>query len=127
MKSCFPEINDLHDGTHNAYSEPIPIVLLGIFSELVQAPQHQELICQELAEHKIQAIDGDSVKALARLPHLNAVINEALRLYPVLLTGGSRKSGPNGVVIAGTFIPPHTTIISPRFSIQRSQYIQSHK
>ncbi|KUI64406.1 Tryprostatin B 6-hydroxylase [Cytospora mali] len=104
-----------------AGSEPIPIVLLGIFSELVQAPQHQELIYQELVNHGIRSVDVENYKALGRLSHLNAVIQEALRLYPVLLTGAPRKSGSNGVIIAGKYIPPHTTIVSPRYSIQRSK------
>ena len=97
-------------------SEPIPIVLLGIFSELAQKPQHIELIHQEL-----QGVDITDAKALGRLPHLNAVIGETLRLYPVLPTAGSRKTGKSGVTIGGTYIPPHTTIILPRFTIQRSK------
>ncbi|KAL2259505.1 hypothetical protein VTK26DRAFT_6795 [Humicola hyalothermophila] len=99
-----------------AGSEPIPVVLLGIFAELAQKPEHIELIYQEL-----QGVDITDAKALSRLPHLNAVISETLRLYPVLLTAGSRKAGKSGVTIGGTYIPPHTTIILPRYTIQRRE------
>lgn len=74
-------------------------------------------------DHGYRSIDIDNYMSLCRLKHLNAVIHEALRLYPVLLTGAPRKTGPNGLTIADTFIPPETTIVSPRYIIQRSAYI----
>ncbi|KAI0896941.1 cytochrome P450 [Annulohypoxylon nitens] len=99
-----------------AGSEPIPVVLLGLFSELARKPDHIEAVYSEVANADIA-----DTKFLGGLPHLNAVIQEALRLYPVLPTAGPRKVGKNGVVIAGVFIPPFTTIISPRFPIQRRE------
>lgn len=97
-------------------SEPVPVVLVGLFSELARKPEYIEAIHQELAD-----ADITENKALAKLPLLNAAIQEALRLYPVLPTGGSRKTGKNGLMIAGVFIPPNTTVIGPRFTIQRSR------
>ena len=52
---------------------------------------------------------------------LNAVINETLRLHPVVLTNGIRMTGPQGVSIAGQYIPPHTNIVAPRYTISRSE------
>lgn len=100
-----------------AGSEPVPVVLIGLFSELARKPEHIEGICQELKD-----VDINDSKALANLPYLNAAIQEALRLYPVLPTGGSRKTGPSGVTIGGVFIPPNTTVIGPRFTIQRRKF-----
>jgi cytochrome P450 len=97
-------------------SEPIPVVLLGLFSELARKPYHIETTYSELVE-----ADITDTKVLSRLPHLNAVIQEALRLYTVLPTAGSRKTGKNGVTIGGVFIPPNTTIVNPRYSIHRSE------
>jgi len=99
-----------------AGSEPIPIVLLALFAELAQKPQHIESVYAELSAANIT----DS-KVLSGLPYLNAVIQEALRLYPVLPSAGSRKTGEIGVTIAGVFIPPHTTIVNPRYSIHRRE------
>ncbi|KAI0202863.1 cytochrome P450 [Astrocystis sublimbata] len=97
-----------------AGSEPIPVVLIGIFAELARKPEHIEAVFQE-----VQEIDISDTKALSTSPHLNAVIQEALRLYTVLPTAGPRKVGQSGLTVNGVFIPPYTTIINPRYSIHR--------
>ena len=102
------------------YSEPTAVALIAVFCELSQHLHHAEKIYGELMD-----VDVTDLKALASLPHLNAVIKEALRLHPALLTGGNRKTNANGVTIGGRFIPPHTTIVAPRFSIGRSKSLCS--
>ncbi|KAI9643581.1 hypothetical protein NHQ30_008202 [Ciborinia camelliae] len=99
-----------------AGSEPIPVVLLGLFSELARNPHQIETAYAEIAEKDIT-----DTKVLSGLPYLNAIIQEALRLYPVLPTAGSRKTGKHGVTIAGVFIPPNTTVVNPRYSIHRRE------
>ena len=70
--------------------------------------------------------DLTDIKVLAALPHLNAVINEAMRLHPAALTGGVRKTPDNeGVNIAGVYIPPETTIVAPRYTISRRECVLS--
>lgn len=64
-------------------------------------------------------MDVTDLKALTRLPYLNAVLSEAFRMYPVLMTGGNRKTSEKGAFVAGRYIPGNTTIVAPRFSIQR--------
>ncbi|ORY67019.1 cytochrome P450 [Pseudomassariella vexata] len=105
-----------------AGSEPTAMSLIGVFCELAKYPQHADIIYDELinAGSGSDEITTDR-KILCRLKHLNAVLNESLRLYPALPTGGARKSTKNGVTIGGNFIPPHTTIIAPRFSIFRME------
>ncbi|KAG6369001.1 hypothetical protein INS49_003220 [Diaporthe citri] len=105
-----------------AGSEPTAYVLLGIFCELAKHPQHAEQIYAEVRD-----VNVSQVKALNRLLHLNAVINETLRLYPVLLTGGARKAMDEGVWIGNKFIPPNTTIVAPRYSIMRRDQFHSRK
>ncbi|KAI1270202.1 cytochrome P450 [Xylariaceae sp. FL1019] len=99
-----------------AGSEPIPVVLIGLFAELARKPEWIEAIYEEM-----QGVDIRDTKTLSTLTQLNAVIQEALRLYPVLPTAGSRKVGSEGVMIGGVFIPPKTTIINPRFTIHRRE------
>lgn len=65
--------------------------------------------------------DITNTKALSQLVLLNAAIQEALCLCPVLPTGAPRQTGKDGIFVAGVFIPPHTVIVSPRFYIQRSK------
>ncbi|GKT57817.1 cytochrome P450 [Colletotrichum tofieldiae] len=99
-----------------AGSEPTAAALIGIFCEMSKHPEHADKIYEELKD-----VDATNLKILTSLPHLNAVINEGLRLYPALLTGGARKTTENGATIGGTFIPPHTTIIAPRHVISRRE------
>ncbi|KAF9876190.1 cytochrome p450 [Colletotrichum karsti] len=99
-----------------AGSEPTAAALIGIFCEMAKHPEHVDKIYEELKD-----VDVTDLKTLTSLPHLNAVINEGLRLYPALLTGGARKTTENGANIGGTFIPPNTTIIAPRHVISRRE------
>ncbi|EAW15346.1 cytochrome P450 [Aspergillus clavatus NRRL 1] len=100
-----------------AGSEPTAAVLVGVFTELARHPQHAETIRREM-----QQLDIRDARALAQhCPHLDAVIFEALRLYPALPTGGNRKTLQEGTTIGGTFIPPETTIVAPRFVISRRE------
>lgn len=66
-------------------------------------------------------------KVLTRLPFLNAVLSESLRLHPALITGGSRQAGEHGITIAGTFIPPYTNIVAPQYHIARSEFASTLK
>lgn len=92
--------------------------MISIFAELGQHPEQIEKIHQELT-----TIDNiNDVHQLSKLPHLNAVINETMRLYPALLSAGSRKTTQNGMTIAGRFIPADTTIICPRFTVGRRMF-----
>ncbi|KAL9122404.1 MAG: hypothetical protein Q9187_001041 [Circinaria calcarea] len=78
-------------------------------------PQHAKKIRTEL--DTIPSIYD--TKALKTLDHLNGAINETLRLHPSVPTGGYRESPPQGVEIAGHFIPGNTTIVSPRYTMGR--------
>lgn len=104
--------------TDTLSSDPTTVTLIGLFAELAKHPAHQDKIFDEVAE-----IDVTDLKKLSSLPHLNGVIKETLRLYPSLLSGGSRKTTENGAMIGGKFIPPHTTIVCPRYSINRRKLV----
>ncbi|KAL7930099.1 cytochrome P450 [Trichoderma chlorosporum] len=97
-----------------AGSEPTAVALIAVFCELAKHSEHAELIHEE-----VKSADVTDLKTLVNLPHLNAVIKEALRLHPALLTGGSRKTTASGITIGDRFIPPNTTIAAPRYTIGR--------
>lgn len=58
---------------------------------------------------------------LHTLPHMDGFINEVLRSVPPAMTGLPRLTGPHGMIIDGTFIPPFTRVIAPKYVIMRSE------
>lgn len=84
---------------------------------MARYPEHADRIFSE-----IQGVDVRDANALAALPHLNGVINEILRLVPPAMTGGGRITGPKGLLVDGTLIPPFTKVTAPKYVIKRSSF-----
>lgn len=97
-------------------SDPTTVTLIGAFAELAKHPEQADKVFEEVI-----AVDETKLRDLATLPHLSAVIKETMRLYPSLLSGGSRKTLEQSVMIGGNLIPPYTTIVAPRYTINRSE------
>jgi len=57
---------------------------------------------------------------IANLDHLNAVINETLRLHPPVPSMLQRKTPPEGINIDGEFIPGNTIVSCPQYVLGRS-------
>ncbi|PLB38295.1 cytochrome P450 [Aspergillus candidus] len=90
---------------------------------LARYPSHAEQIYLELV-----TVDSHDPVALSKLPHLNGVINETMRLLPAILTFGTRDTPPEGLWVEGTYIPGCVKICAPRFTVGRldSAYVQPH-
>ncbi|TFK55315.1 cytochrome P450 [Heliocybe sulcata] len=58
-------------------------------------------------------------KQLVGQPMLEGVINEALRLFPVVPSGFPRLTPPEGMVIAGQWVPGDTVVSTPTYTIFR--------
>ncbi|KAK5993999.1 Cytochrome P450 monooxygenase FCK2 [Cladobotryum mycophilum] len=99
-----------------AGSSPIANTLLGLFTEVGRTTGASDKLYDEL-----NGVDASDVKALATLPYLNACIDETLRLYPALMTGGTRMTTQNGMTVAGRYIPPYTNIVAPQYLISRRE------
>ncbi|KAK6860496.1 cytochrome P450 [Apiospora arundinis] len=65
---------------------------------------------------EVKDMDVTDAKKLANLVFLNVCIEETLRLYPALITGGSRMATQKEMTVAGRWIPPYTKIVAPRIS-----------
>ncbi|XDG05840.1 hypothetical protein ABKA04_005455 [Annulohypoxylon sp. FPYF3050] len=81
---------------------------------LSKYPIHADKIRSEL-----QTVKPDDLDAILALPHLNGVVNEVLRLVPPAMSGNSRITGPDGLMLNGTFIPPFTKVTAPKYVIMR--------
>jgi cytochrome P450 len=74
---------------------------------------------EELYEELMVSENSRDFNLLAKLPRLNGIINESMRLFPAGLTVGWRNTGPQGLWIEDIFVPPNTTTVSPRFTVSR--------
>jgi cytochrome P450 len=93
-----------------AGSETSATVLSGAAYHLARNPQVQNKAAAEV--RSAFASDQDiTLLSLARLPYLSAVIQESLRCFPAVPGTFPRRTGPNGDVIAGRFIPPDVTCL----------------
>ena len=93
-------------------SDTVAPTLVFTFYELALHPKQQEKLRVELSN-----VDISDRKTLAGLPHLNGIINEALRIHPPVPTGGYRQSPVNGITISDQYIPGNVTIVAPRYTL----------
>ena len=69
---------------------------------------------------------GFESTSLAKLPYLDAVVSETLRLHPAVPSGVQRMTPPKGLQIGDTFVPGNTIVQIPTHTIQRGK-IRSRK
>ncbi|KAK0616420.1 cytochrome P450 [Immersiella caudata] len=94
---------------------------------LAKHPQELAKLRVELAPLIVQTAPSSAIsfssEKLASAAQLNGIINETLRLYPVVPTATYRRAPPQGVSIAGTFVPGGTDVWTPQYAIGRSEEI----
>ena len=96
-------------------------VLANLLYYLIKYPSHLSQIREE-----IRGIDQRDYKAIQRLRHLNACINETLRLNPAVPSAGLRLPPKEGMAICNVFIPEGTTIVTPQYSMLRGKVMLRH-
>lgn len=100
-----------------AGSDTTGIALCNILYLLIKNPRCQQKLYDELGT---AFLAGDKVPAydeIKILPYLRAVIDEALRDRPSLRQGLPRFTPPEGMEIAGKWIPGNTTVSAPCWTI----------
>lgn len=84
---------------------------------------------RKLQEEIDSALSPDtplSHSALTGKPYLESCINEVMRLYPAVMSGVPRETGPRGLTIDSVFIPAYTTVSVPTYTVQRGEAIWAH-
>jgi len=100
-----------------SWSTSFAMILLGqnqdkldkLVQELVEAIP--EMSPDHLPDHKI----------LKRLPYLNAVVNETLRLWPVGLEAGSYRLTDKDIMLKGYLIPKGTVLMASYYYMHLSE------
>ncbi|KAI9722768.1 MAG: hypothetical protein M1828_004464 [Chrysothrix sp. TS-e1954] len=108
-----------------AGSETVSSTLTFVFYHLASNPVH----CKRLREEIKTPLESLSSKDLQNLPYLNAIINEAFRLYPPNPSTVPRVTPADGISVADRHIPGDVTVILPSYTINRleSCYHQAQK
>lgn len=88
-----------------AGSETVAITLTAIIFHLVRAPDIQQQLTNEIRQ-EFSTERNITIKRVAVLPLLNAVISETLRLCPVAPIGLPRTVPKPGALVCGYWLPP---------------------
>ena len=103
-----------------AGSDTTAASLSHIFFLLAANPSYLGKLRRELSPHMNP--DGSFTHTkIHKLDHLSAIINEALRLYPVPPTAVVRKTPPEGIVVDGRHVPGNINVWTPQYIIGRSE------
>ena len=112
------------DGIHEARlaiiagADTNAITVSNVCYLLCRYPKYQEKLYEELSG---LTSDEDIVddRDLLNRPCLLSIINETLRLYPPVPGGLQRVTPPEGVTIAGRYIPGSMIVSSPTYALHR--------
>lgn len=103
-----------------AGSETSATCLSAALFHLAKSPEWTNRLLNELKA----AFKQDSemtFQSLSQLPILTAILQESLRIYPLLPTDLPRMTPPQGATVCGTYIPPHTRISIPMYPAYHSR------
>jgi cytochrome P450 len=76
--------------------------------------------CSQKLREEIATLNGNfEASSLQKLPYMNAVINETLRLHPPTPGGVQRLTPPEGVMIGKHYIPGNVNVTTPLFTLLR--------
>ena len=89
-----------------------------ILYHLAREPAVVKKLRTELAENELHDAAGITPQMVQKLPYLDAVINESLRLHPPVPGPVPRDTPPEGLQCGKHFIPGNVTILVPTFAIQ---------
>ncbi|KAI0889808.1 cytochrome P450 [Annulohypoxylon maeteangense] len=92
-----------------AGTETSATLLSGLTYLLLRNPRSMDLLTKEI-RGAFNSNEQMSIEALARLPYLNACIEEGLRMYPPVPQGFPRTIAKGGNVVLGEWLPEGTSV-----------------
>lgn len=102
-------------------SDTTGVTLTNVFYFLLTHPDEMQRLREEIDAAIPQGPEYPDTSLLAKLPFLQAIINETLRLLPVIPGGVPRvppKNGPS-VAIGDIIVPPSATVQIPTWTLHR--------
>lgn len=111
-----------------AGSETSATLLSGATYYLLQNPHVLDRVQSEVRTvfNKEEEITLRSVSTPSLLPYLEAVIDESLRCYPPVPTLLPRRTGPEGALVDGKFVPGNVRQIPPSLLILNLTFSDLH-
>ncbi|KAM5364617.1 hypothetical protein ACJZ2D_011398 [Fusarium nematophilum] len=108
-----------------AGSDTTTASLTCLFLELCLNPDKYKLLQAEVDKHFSDTEIVDST-TLAKLPYLQACIDESLRMHSALPSGVQRQTPPQGLCIGEAFIPGNALVNIPLHSLFRDERVFAH-
>ncbi|RPD68207.1 high nitrogen upregulated cytochrome P450 monooxygenase 2 [Lentinus tigrinus ALCF2SS1-7] len=104
-----------------AGADTVSSAMTSLFHCLLTHPETYRKLQEEVDKYYPQGEDAFNSKHYRDMTYLQAVIHEATRLYPPIMTSSPRKvpNDASGVAIGSLYLPPGTSILIPPFSLHR--------
>ncbi|KAJ3577489.1 hypothetical protein NPX13_g3076 [Xylaria arbuscula] len=108
-----------------AGSETSTTAIRGIMLYLLSSPQVYHKLQDEIARGIAEGCISSPItnEEARRLPYLQAVINEGLRMVPPAITGFPKKVPPGGDTLCGKFVPEGTDIFVNLWSMLHNKEV----
>ena len=104
-----------------AGSDTVAIVLTHLFYYLAINPTHVHKLREELEPLMRRGGQPFSIRDVQNAKHLNAVINETLRMHPPVPSGVFRTTPKQGIIVDGVFVPGGANVTVPFYVIGRCE------
>lgn len=111
-----------HQSLTDCFSDTTAATLTNAFYYITKNPVHIKRLREELDPLRL-ANGTFNFKDLQGAAHLNAIINETLRLQPPVPAGLYRKTPPEGININGLHIPGDINVSVPSYTLSRCESI----
>ncbi|KAK0671599.1 putative cytochrome P450 E-class, group I [Cercophora samala] len=103
-------------------TDTIGVVLSYLFYHLARHHEYQDLLNSHIKKAYGETIPGEFTdRDLSRIPLLDAIINETMRLDNPVANNGPRLTPPEGIIVDGIHIPGGVAVRVPGYALHRSE------